>query len=130
MKRYEIMCSKEQAIRALKLGAPIECVGDFINGDWKASKVTGNRFVYNLKVYKRPTSEQIHGWFIERGLLIMCIYRNFFEYHIYKWGLGTHLVGSAMYNISYKHAILAAIDKALDILENKINENNQATTEQ
>lgn len=104
MNKYTIYCTPEQTEKALCLGAPIEC---------KVNKSTGSFCNIN------PTAEQMLGW-IESNTPIVQILLDGMEgiwgYRIYR--VTTSDVLEADCYSSRQEATLAAIDAALEYLEN------------
>lgn len=101
MDNYTILCTKEQTRKALDLGAPIKYV--LIGPIGK-----------DIKKYLEPTAEEMIGWFREEKNIFFvpkkvgdCNYVIIGDLKCYK-----------SYD-SYKEATLAAIDAALEYLENK-----------
>lgn len=97
---YTILCTQEQTIKAIELGAPIE--GIFI-----------------------PTAEQMIGWLEEKGLIfnIVKVTGLFNKASWYGFKIISRR-GYTEYNVVQHHsrpeATLAAIDAALDyLIENK-----------
>lgn len=62
MEQYNNYCSKEICIEAIEAGCPLKCIGNLVNGEEPAANMTGRRFDYNMKVYKKPTIEQLANW--------------------------------------------------------------------
>lgn len=122
MKQYVIYCSEEQTRKAIKLGAPIEIVkvGEGKPLHYLCSKE-------NRGYYVIPTAEQMIGWLEEQYLYITILYTNDVAKH---WRAdvdcancidpecGKYLVD---FNFSTrKKATIAAIDAALEYLENNL----------
>lgn len=115
MNDYTIHCTEAQTKRALELGAPIEYakVVDTINGNSiRIPEETGEFCLI-------PTAEQMVCW-MEDGLLeevhIEQDIDGLWNYTIYK--NGNDLFGISNLYPSRKEATLAAIDAALEYLEN------------
>lgn len=99
MDKYTIYCTKEQTRKTLKLGAPIKT--------FDVSSIEGKN------AYNFPTAEQMIEWLEGQGLIIEIYECNgyYFFAIFHKEGLGSFA--------SRKKATLAAIDAALEYLENK-----------
>lgn len=116
MNRYIIPCTEEQTKKALELGAPITILPNYI--EYRIFPLVecedGNE-----RPYIFPTAEQMLGWLEEQGILIE--FSRLFGLYAYRL---MEIHGSGEKNLhlqnqnyqSYKEAILAAIDVALDYL--------------
>ena len=110
---YSILCTLEQAKKALELGAPIE------KKEIQLCDNAKNFFWYDGFYYNYPTAEEMIGFLEEQGILVSILYGYIVRY---KW---TYDLDSEEY-IDYKRgeftsreeATLAAIDAALGYLSN------------
>lgn len=108
MNRYQILCTTEQTIQAIKLGAPIKYV--LIGPIGR-----------DIKKYLEPTAEEIIGWLEEQGIAI--------DIHTY-FMVGNDKIRHYQYTVtdsnrvfngvftSRREAILSAIGTAFEYLEN------------
>lgn len=118
MNRYTIYCTEEQALKAYKLGAPIE-VEVIYESDHDAvrdDKVHISEYLAKTSPFQMyaiiPTAEQIIGWIDEHDVLIQI-------YHEVDWLFSiNHFEGVGRF-FTREKATLAAIDAALDYLEKK-----------
>lgn len=124
MNRYTIHCTPEQTKRALELGAPINTVKSRRTKDTVLSndviEYDDNFFTYVVS----PTAEQIIGWLEEQeDIKEVAIYRYYLCGELY-WTCdvykedGDYAVNCISNYASRKEATLAAIDAALEYLEN------------
>lgn len=135
---YSIYCTPEQTKKALELGAPLHTYLTKEASKWLVDTAkTENRvddyerelvkdyhhtIIGNL-VYCIPTAEQMLGWIEEQGVKINIEHSDIVEdclrFHIYE-GKNRDLAVKKGYNYSSrKEATLAAIDAALEYLNNK-----------
>lgn len=110
MNKYTIYCTEEQAKKALELGAPIEATGIYQVPQWVE---------INGATYKIPTSEQMIAWSEEQGILFDIDTEWNKSVLVYVWDCENKSLINNVFHGSRKEATLAAIDKALEYLENK-----------
>lgn len=115
MDRYKMYCTEEQTRKAFELGAPIKYEHYKSNG-------------YDCKFSATPTAEQMRGWLMEK--LNATTFANKHYSCGVKEGYGYLIIGSecvleldasddGKYLLNTdKEATLAAIDAALEYLEN------------
>lgn len=128
MERYTIYCTKEQALRAYKLGAPLKEEKPY--AQIVAVGETKGEFGQRVGIYFCiPTAEQMCGWLREKGV---CIEITANEDCTGRWASALCVKGENAsdkdwwydfstqdYYASYNEAMSAAIDKAIDYLEKK-----------
>lgn len=115
MQDYELRCTEEQTIRAYKLGAPIgTTLNAFENGVWLAQ--VDNKYLQSI------TTQQMINWLREeKGINIEI---GHFHY-TYDYSVSIcinkfdRLIAFHKEYMPYNQAELAAIDAALDYLEQK-----------
>lgn len=112
---YAICCTPEQTKKALELGAPIETYKPIIIN----SKAGGS---FTTPTIETVTAEQMIGFFRDKNIHIV-IHKDVVD----KWSVYGHEIAPIEFTVfdrligfsSYKEAILAAIDAALEYLANK-----------
>ena len=123
MDRYNIQCTREQAKRALALGAGIRC-----NGSINYSKYFPDKFVYIDGInWIIPTVEQMCGWLrLEKNIEV---FADRWTYTRYQATSYAHVDITDRYSCkpliidpdsmfdTYEEAIYAGIDAALTYLE-------------
>ena len=128
MENYTIYCTREQALRAYMLGAPLEKEKPYAQIVEVA--IAKGEFGQSVGFYKCiPTAEQMCGWLREKGV---CIDITANEFCTGRWASALCVKGenapdkdwwyeSRTYDhyASYNEAMSAAIDKAIDYLEKK-----------
>lgn len=136
MNQYNIYCSEEQTIRALKLGAPVEdkCIKprEFNPHEWlhivnyPPDKVEcEGGIIYNI-----PTTEQMCGWLLDKGVYAHvgtdAYVRNSWESYIQVAAVAEGKEGKEFWwlepesykiFVTYTEAMMHAIDAALSYLE-------------
>lgn len=114
---YTIYCTEEQTKKARELGAPIEIKTiEEAPKDWQGKAY----FTGMATCAKLPTTEQMIGWLEDvffNEIHIEQDVNGFWNYTIY-WKGDINLFGLSMEYNSRKEATLAAIDAALEYLEN------------
>lgn len=112
MDRYTIYCTEEQTVKAIELGAPIKEI---------AYPEQNEKYIRtdHYRLYAIPTADQMIGW-LEDGLLeevhIEQDIDGLWSYIIY--GNGNDLFGISNLYPTRKEATIAAIDAALEYIEN------------
>lgn len=117
MNQYTIYCTKEQALRAYMLGAPLEEEKPY--AQIVEVGIAKGEFGQSVGVYKCiPTAEQMCGWIREKGVnaYACCTICRSYCGNLYDSVYGYR---ETKYFDKYEDALLAAIDLALDYLENK-----------
>lgn len=107
MSDYTIFCTREQTYKAIELGAPI-------------TKDAGAGFRY--EEFPNPTAEQMIGWLRGKGVSAKANALSWDDEHNYAPFFQVHEIKSRRellfgWRKSYEEATLAAIDAALDYLE-------------
>lgn len=134
MNRYEILCTEAQTKKALKLGAPIEeviqrllALNAYMDGEYSISEYRNKGIaiiVYkddvsiSAKGYRIPTVEQMISWLEEKiyNIVVVKNKNGTWFYMIYWENSLNHEIKSDY--TTRKEATLAAIDAALEYLEN------------
>lgn len=119
MKRYEILCTPEQTKKALELGAPIMVIPEGYKEDAIHFKMYLDGENASIVL---PTAEQMQGWLIEKGILIIIEPSAKEFYSSYSVRRNDGMWRNRVFNDGYfstrKEATLAAIDAALEYLSN------------
>lgn len=110
MERYNLYCTKEQAERAYKLGAPIKELEEF-------NAVPACTIGLSSKLYEIPNAEQMIGWLEEQGLAIDTEWSWGGQVTIWVWYNPDKEHVYTSHANSRKEATIAAIDAALEYLE-------------
>lgn len=121
MDNYTTYCTEEQVRHAIGLGAPIKLFcKDYIHGhiNYIGSPISIGHVLIHNDLYYAPTTEQMIGW-LEQQIDILSIEITFESQIKWKWELFTENTYDMAYPFySRKEATLAAIDAALEYLEN------------
>lgn len=110
MEKYTIYCTEEQTKKAFELGAPIKT----ISYDPPVPSPTG-WVMHKGNCCKPPTTEQMIGWMEEQGFAIEIILSDEEEH---PWTFVINKDEDVCVYDTRKEATLAAIDAALDYLNN------------
>lgn len=119
MEKYTIFCTKEQARKALELGAPVQfktsCHYDLQNGKFIPYPDL-DIDINGEPILIPPTAEQMCGWLREQGEDILI--RDYSDGTDIYWQVAHRpaMNYNCGYSPSYKVAALAAIDAALEHL--------------
>lgn len=111
MEKYKIYCTGEQTAKAFGLGAPIEYAKVIDTMSGKSIRIPAN----NGDFYCIPTAEEMINWLENKGLLISTTALNTPDNPIYDYSINSEESWTTF--SSRKEATLAAIDAALDYLE-------------
>lgn len=109
---YTILCTPKQTERAMKLGADITKARVIDTVEGRSIRIPQE----NGDFYLLPTAEQMIGWMEDKGLSFKIYQPNTWSYVIHE--LPTKPVDFCHDYSSRKEATLAAIDAALDYVEN------------
>lgn len=113
MYTFTILCTEEQTIKALELGANI-CKYPCIDGEYKG---VCDIFPYTKAPNVIPTAEQMIGWLEQNARISdIDIFRSgstYWSFYVTKF---CGIIESKKEYFSRKEATLAAIDAALDYL--------------
>lgn len=129
MNRYTIHCTEEQTKKALELGAPI-----YHRENAYISNSTPHFYIGEFGNYQKgfilyfiPSAEEMIGWLEDNGLLISITALNTPDNPIYNYSINRCEESWNTFS-SRKEATIAAIDAALEYLENneKIKSKNSA----
>lgn len=118
MNQYTIYCTKEQALRAYMLGAPLEEEKPY--AQIVEVGIAKGEFGQSVGVYKCiPTAEQMCGWLSEKGFDVSHVSSLDMSYFkTFCWYNSKEISDDIRYK-TLKEAILASINIALDYLERK-----------
>lgn len=113
MDRYAILCTESQTRKALTLGAPIETCGYYYKQQFGCNTIS------DTDLHIIPTAEQMIGWLEEQGIMFNIATNPFDEFKVIMSKAGGYdNIANIEWNESRKEATIAAIDAALEYLEN------------
>ena len=113
MNKYTIYCTPEQTKKAFELGAPIQFAS--------INDIRFGRYIEvesNNETYEIPTTEQMIGWLEEQGIIydLESCWGSYVNITV--WDSPNRELVIEINELNCKEATLAAIDAALEYLEN------------